>query len=84
MRLIRTFLQPLAELPLSSFSCHRVACFNHSNCRFLRDVDTMMILFLTNSVLTNSRYFCLKEISWALEFGKPIFVQYVTAEWKPS
>jgi len=22
-------------IPLTSFSCHRVACFNHSNCRFL-------------------------------------------------
>ena len=32
----------------------------------------IFVLFLTNSVL--SRYFCLKEISWALEFGKPIFM----------
>lgn len=32
----------------------------------------VFVLFLTNSVL--SRVFCLKEISWALEFGKPIFI----------
>jgi len=32
----------------------------------------IFVLFLTNSVL--SRYFCLKEITWALEFKKPIFM----------
>ena len=32
----------------------------------------LFIFFLTNSVL--SRPFCLKELSWALEFGKPIVV----------
>eukprot|EP00808_Paulinella_micropora_P009384 g54729.t1 len=32
----------------------------------------VFILFLTNAVL--SRPFCLKEISWALEFGKPFVV----------
>ena len=29
-------------------------------------------LFLTNSAL--SRGFCLKEIKWAMEFGKPIVI----------
>ena len=32
----------------------------------------VFVLFLTNSVL--SRFFCLKEITWALEFGKPIII----------
>jgi len=32
----------------------------------------VFVLFLTNSVL--SRSFCLKEITWALEFGKPIII----------
>ena len=32
----------------------------------------VFVLFLTNSVL--SRTFCLKEITWALEFGKPIII----------
>jgi hypothetical protein len=32
----------------------------------------VFILFLTNAVL--SRSFCLKEIGWAIEFGKPIIM----------
>ena len=38
----------------------------------------VFILFLTNSVL--SRPFCLKEISWALEFGKPVIIVTETEE----
>ena len=32
----------------------------------------VVCLFLTNSTL--SRDFCLKEIKWAMEFGKPIVI----------
>ena len=37
----------------------------------VKDSD-VFVLFLTNSVL--SRSFCLKEISWALQFQKPILI----------
>jgi hypothetical protein len=32
----------------------------------------VFVLFLTNSVL--SRVYCIKEITWALQFGKPILI----------
>ena len=38
----------------------------------------VFVLFLTNSVL--SRPYCLKEITWAIEFGKPIIVVRETEE----
>ena len=38
----------------------------------------IFVLFLTNSAL--SRMYCLKEISWAIEFQKPIFIIVETEE----
>ena len=38
----------------------------------------VFVLFLTNKVL--SRTFCIKEIKWAIEFGKPILIVRETEE----
>eukprot|EP00808_Paulinella_micropora_P022579 g1158.t1 len=73
--LIRTrihFFQSHMQAETSGDVGTLAAALKSSSCLGVAGCD-VFILFLTNGVL--SRPYCLKEIMWALEFGKPFIVE---------